>query len=142
MSENKQPFLVRLAESTFVALTPVVGLVCGFAIVVGLWKIQDVQKRRMVERFEQKGSSIYGEAVGRVAMIETWSDDPPVVEMDGITWTIFNTERCRITFADGRSKTLVGLPRRSIPKDRDIKILWSQFDIYLGWDEVDQEARK
>jgi hypothetical protein len=57
-----------------------------------------------------------------------------------MTLTLDITDRTRITFEDGRSKELLGMPKDSVPKDKDVVVIWAKYDLLL--EIVDAEEYK
>jgi len=70
-----------------------------------------------------------GHLTGRVKTVETWKADKFTEEQGNLTSEI--TDRTRITFEDGRSKEFIGIPKDTVPKDKDVAVVWAKFDFLL-----------
>ncbi len=87
-----------------------------------------------------------GHLIGKVKSCETFEAEDFQVfnDPDGnkIMRRYPTRDRCRITFEDGRSKVLVGMPSEAIPTDRDIAVFWKRNEMILGWEDADEHKKR
>ncbi len=109
-------------------------------VVVGIFYLRYEALKDAVEDFSDEVGKPVGHLVGRVEKVETW-DGGDYVEKDGnMTLTLGIKDRTRITFEDGRSKEFLGIPKEPVPKDKDIVVVWTKYNILL--EIVDAEEYK
>lgn len=110
------------------------------AVFVGLFMLRMEQAKEIVKDLKHNLETPAGHLTGRVKTVETWKAEKFVDKQGDMTLTLDITDRTRITFEDGRSKELLGIPKEAVPKDKDIVIIWAKYDILL--EVVDAEEYK
>jgi hypothetical protein len=87
-----------------------------------------------------------GHLIGRVKSCETFESKELQMfsDSDGknVVRVYPTNDRCRITFEDGRSKVLFGLPAEAVPIDRDVAVFWKRGEELLGWENADDHKRR
>lgn len=98
------------------------------------------QAKELVKDLQHDMTTPSGHLTGRVKTVETWKAEKFVDKQGDMTLTLDITDRTRITFEDGRSKELLGMPKEAVPKDKDVVIIWAKYDLLL--EVVDAEEYK
>lgn len=112
--------------------------ILGIVFLVFLLRVETAKK--LAEDYTKDLTTPRGHLIGKVAKVETWKAEPFQHKENGGTLTLEITDRCRITFTDGRSKELVGMPKETVPTDKEVAVVWARFDILL--EIVDAEEFK
>lgn len=81
-----------------------------------------------------------GYMTGKVTNVKTWQEEDFKHKEGNMTLTLPIRDRCEITFSDGRTRKFVGMPKDTVPTDKEITIIWGGFDILL--EVVDAEEFK
>lgn len=133
MSKQQETVGQKIAEGigcgAMIALV-VMGFIamCTFQIESAKQIAKDLQNDLTTER---------GVVFGKVQKVETWKDEKFVHKEGRMTVTLDITDRCRVTFTDGRSKEMIGMPKNPIPTDKEVAVTWAKYDLFL--DAVDAE---
>jgi len=101
------------------------------AIFVGMFMFRVEQVKEVAKDYSEKMTTPKGHMIGRVKSVETWKDEKFVEKQGNVTITLNITDRTRVVFEDGRSKELLGVPKEAIPKDKDVVIIWAEYDLLL-----------
>lgn len=87
--------------------------------------------------YQKNMTTPYGHVIGKVKTVESWKGEPVIHKEGSLTITLDIKDRTKVTFEDGRSKELLGLPKEPIPTDKEVAIIWAKYDIFL--EAVDAE---
>lgn len=123
-------------ESLACAMFPMI--IIGFVVCFVLLQIEGA--KNIAKQYQKDLTTQHGFVIGRVQKIETWKDEPFKHKDGRMTLTLDITDRCRVTFTDGRTKEMIGMPKEAIPTDKDVAIVWARFDLFL--EAVDAEEFK
>lgn len=90
----------------------------------------------IVETIKKDTTTEFGHLIGKVKTVENYKAENAVIKEGNATLELYITDRTKITFEDGRTKELLGIPEKAIPTDREIVIIWAKYDIYLKYMEI------
>jgi hypothetical protein len=139
MSEQKESFWDALAA----AILAMCFLLLMGGIIVGGFFLQLEAAKNTMTQLQKDLSTENGHLTGKVSKVETWKAEK-FSEKDGnITITLDITDRCRITFEDGRSKEFLGMPKEPVPTDKLVTVTWAKYDLFLAAvDAAEYKAKK
>lgn len=109
-------------------------------VFVGMFFLRIEQAKQIAKDLQHDMTTRHGYVIGRVKSVETWKAEKFVHKEGDMTLTLDVTDRCRVTFEDGRTKELLGMPKEPIPTDKDVAITWAKYDLFL--EAVDAEEFK
>lgn len=125
MDDEERPnFGEAVAEAFLFVMLPIVIIGGTFAL----------KYNYAVEKAEQIRKAIttqQGYVIGTVEKVETWEEENFTHKEGNMTLTLEITDRTRVTFTDGRTKELLGMPKEAIPTDKEVAITWAQYNILL-----------
>lgn len=130
MAEEQKP---NFGEALGAALFAV----CIIAIIGCIFMLKIEGAKEMAKEYQKALSTPYGHAIGKVKSVETWKAEKFVHKEGNATLTLDITDRCKVTFEDGRTKEMLGMPKEAIPTGKEIAIVWAKYDLFL--EAVDAE---
>jgi hypothetical protein len=134
--QQKEPIGAAIVEELGCLLIPLVMVV----VFVLLTMLRFEQAKQVVQDYQKDLNTPYGHVIGKVKSVETWQAEKFVHKEGNLTLTLPITDRCKITFVDGRTKELLGMPKEAVPTDKEVAIVWARFDLLL--EVVDAEEFK
>lgn len=114
-----------------------VGIVFAVAIVGVVFALRIGIVLNTAEKYQKDMTTSHGHVIGKVKTVESWRIEPVSHKEGSLTITLDYKDRTKITFEDGRSKELLGLPKEPIPTDKEVAVIWAKYDIFL--EAVDAE---
>jgi hypothetical protein len=91
-------------------------------------------------KYQKDMTTPHGYVIGKVKTVESWKGEPVVHKDGNLTIILDERDRTKVTFEDGRSKELLGLPKEPISIGKEVAIVWAKYDIFL--EAVDAEDKR
>lgn len=136
MSQNQQTPAQNAAEAFGCAI--MAAAIVALIMILFFASIESAQKT--ATNWFEKSKTPQGYVTGKVANVKTWQEDDFKYKEGNLTLTLPIKDRCEVTFSDGRSKKFVGMPKDTVPTDKEVTFVWAGFDILL--EVVDAEEFK
>lgn len=131
-------------ESPGAAIADALGCLMIPLLMVGIFALffmlRVEQAKQIAQDYHKDLTTPAGHVIGKVKSVETWQTEKFVHKEGNLTLTLPITDRCKITFVDGRSKEFLGMPKEAVPTDKEVAIVWARFDLLL--EVVDAEEFK
>jgi len=124
---RKEPLRPAIIDAVGCVAIPLLMLGIFFLIIT----LRLDQAKQMIEGYQKDLSTPVGHVIGKVKTVETWQADAFVHKEGNARLTLHITDRCKITFVDGRSKELLGMPKEAVPTDKEVAIVWARFNLLL-----------
>jgi hypothetical protein len=128
------------AEAFADAIGMVAKLILTFGVIGGIFYLRVTTLQNAAKEFQEEVGKPIGHLIGRVDKVETWTEDKFTTKEGGLQVTLEITDRTRITFDDGRSKEFLGIPKETVPTDKDVAVVWTKYNILI--EIVDAEEYK
>ena len=138
--EQKESFLAALAESLGCLF---IILLFGGLMVLGLFS----NISRLTREAESINKEIERETIieGELAKLENYKGDDKIIEDRGgnITFTLkVGPDRTRFHFKDGRTKELIGMPKKPMEVGKYYKIRYnSKYNLLIDFELVENERK-
>jgi hypothetical protein len=136
MAEKQESAAEAFADAIGCLIFPLLMI----AVFVGIFMLRVEQVKQIAKDLKHDMTTPAGHLTGRVKTVETWKAENFTEKQGDMTLTLDITDRTRITFEDGRSKELLGMPKDAVPKDKDVVVVWAKYDLLL--EIVDAEEYK
>lgn len=131
MKQEEQVSFGEALADAMIFLVPV-------AIFIGLFAMRFQYAQEMAKELSHQLSTEQGHIIGTVAEIETWEEENFESKKGNMTVTLEIRDRTRLTFTDGRSKELLGIPKEEVPKDKEVAVTFAAYNVLLEIMDADE----